>query len=79
MNMKKIVTKIIPLIQDFILYEILTDSNLKEYVSYIVSKIMNMDYNYVLKEMVVISPRHRISNKRSKRMISDIVIKEVKE
>ena len=34
-----------------------------------------MDYDYVLKEMTVISPRHRISNKRSKRMISDIVLR----
>ena len=73
--MNKTQEKVIPLIQDFILYEILTDPNLKEYVSYIVSKIMNMDYDYVLKEMTVISPRHRISNKRSKRMISDIVLR----
>ena len=73
--MNKTQEKVIPLIQDFILYEILTDHNLKEYVSYIVSKIMNMDYDYVLKEMTVISPRHRISNKRSKRMISDIVLR----
>ena len=73
--MNKTQEKVIPLIQDFILYEILTEPNLKEYVSYIVSKIMNMDYNYVLKEMTVISPRHRISNKRSKRMISDIVLR----
>ena len=57
------------------MYEILTEPNLKEYVSYIVSKIMNIDYDYVLKEMTVISPRHRISNKRSKRMISDIVLR----
>ena len=34
-----------------------------------------MAYDYVLKEMTVISPRHRISNKRSKRMISDIVLR----
>ena len=73
--MNKTQEKVIPLIQDFILYEILTEPNLKEYVSYIVSKIMNMDYDYVLKEMTVISPRHRISNKRSKRMISDIVLR----
>lgn len=73
--MNKTQEKVIPLIQDFILYEILTDHNLKEYVSYIVSKIMNMAYDYVLKEMTVISPRHRISNKRSKRMISDIVLR----
>ena len=73
--MNKTQEKVIPLIQDFILYEILTDHNLKEYVSYIVSKIMNMDYDYVLKEMTVISPTHRISNKRSKRMISDIVLR----
>ena len=73
--MNKTQEKVIPLIQDFILYEILTEPNLKEYVSYIVSKIMNMAYDYVLKEMTVISPRHRISNKRSKRMISDIVLR----
>ena len=73
--MNKTQEKVIPLIQDFILYEILTEPNLKEYVSYIVSKIMNMDYDYVLKEMTVISQRHRISNKRSKRMISDIVLR----
>ena len=70
--MNKTQEKVIPLIQDFILYEILTDPNLKEYVSYIVSKIMNMDYDYVLKEVTLISPRHRISNKR---MISDIVLR----
>ena len=34
-----------------------------------------MAYDYVLKVMTVISPRHRISNKRSKRMISDIVLR----
>ena len=73
--MNKTQEKVIPLIQDFILYEILTEPNLKEYVSYIVSKIMNMAHDYVLKEMTVISPRHRISNKRSKRMISDIVLR----
>ena len=62
--MNKTQEKVIPLIQDFILYEILTEPNLKEYVSYIVSKIMNMAYDYVLKEMTKNDIRYSIKNRK---------------
>ena len=71
-NNKKI---IVPLIYDFILFEVLTDVNNKRYTSYLISELLDLDYNYVLNNMVVTSSRHRIHNMKSKRVVSDIVIK----
>ena len=67
--------KIKPMMYDYMAYSILTDENNKEYTALIISEITNMDFNYVLNNMVVVNNRYRVSNKNNKRAISDIIIK----
>ena len=67
--------KIVPIINDIIFKEIMTDETLKDYVSYLISDILKLDYNYVYKNMEVINTNLKINNIKDKRSVADIIIK----
>ena len=65
---------IIPVIYDFIFKEIITSPDTIKYVALLISEITSIEYDILLKNMIIKSSKLAINNKKQKRGETDIII-----
>ena len=67
-------TNWIPGTYDKIFKSILTDPKLKDYLSYLISEITELDYDYVYKNIEIRNNELNASHKKSKQYKTDLLI-----
>ena len=66
--------EVIPGVYDFVFKELVLDENCREWLAEIISDVTGIDYNTLVKNIVIKDSKLRVNNKNEKRNISDILI-----
>lgn len=70
----KIKDEVIPGIYDFVFKELVIDKNNREWLSHLLSNIIDINYEILFENIVIKDSRLRINNKLDKKNITDIII-----
>ena len=66
--------QVIPGVFDYVFKELVTDESCRKWLAEIISDVTGLDYEILVKNIVIKDPKLRVGNKNEKKNVSDILI-----